>query len=103
MAFGPSSGTARNGASERERESFCDCPRSGTEDDFMTASLPPQGENSPKDSRIEPLNVPQKETPQPGPLPLGRGEGQPSTVHLLRGVQGEGEAQVRPALPKPGP
>ena len=66
----------------------------------MTASLPPQGENSPKDSRIEPLNVPQKETPHPGPLPLGRGEGESSTVHLRREVHGEGGPQVRPALPK---
>ena len=44
-----------------------------------------QGENSPKDSRIEPLNVPEKETPHPGPLPLGRGEGESSPDHLRRG------------------
>src|SRR6266487_1961722 len=54
----------------------------------------PLGENSPKDSRIEPLNVPQKKTPHPGPLPLGSGEGESSPVHLRREVHGEGEPRT---------
>src|SRR5437870_6209303 len=49
----------------------------------------PLGENSPKDSRIDPLNVPQKKTPHPGPLPLGRGEGESSPDRLRREVHGE--------------
>src|SRR5439155_4571219 len=54
----------------------------------------PLGENSPKDSRIEPQNIPQKETPHPGPLPLGRGERESSPVHLRREVHGKGESQA---------
>src|SRR5882724_12445230 len=57
--------------------------------DFLHSFGP--GENSPKDSRIETLNVPQKKTPHSCPLPLGRGEGESSPVHLRREVHGEGE------------
>ena len=60
--------------------------------DFLHSFGP--GENSPKDSRIEPLNVPQKKTPHPGPLPLGRGEGESSPVHLRGEVHGEGRPRA---------
>jgi len=60
--------------------------------DFLHSFGP--GENSPTDSRIEPLNVPQKKTPHPGPLPWARGEEESSPVHLRGEVHGEGRPRA---------
>ena len=48
-----------------------------------------------KNSRIEPLNVRQKETPHPGPLPFGRGEGNHRQSICEGSIHGEGEPALR--------
>src|SRR5882724_11948282 len=67
----------------QRRELFVNCARA------RLWRVPGRHAESGVVSRFEPLNVPQKKTPHPGPLPLGRGEGESWTVHLRREVHGE--------------
>src|SRR5437016_5328915 len=52
----------------------------------------PMGENSPKDWRIVPLNVPQKKTPHPRPAPLGKGRGRIVASPFAKGGSWKGGA-----------